>query len=49
MMLASTSPRILASRCSRSRYKRVFTSEIAACEAMSFKTAIRAGAKTLAV
>ena len=48
MMLASTRRRIFASRSARSRYKRVFSSEIAACEASSFSTAMRAGAKTRA-
>ena len=46
MMLASTSRRIFASRSSRSRYSRVFSSEIAACDASSFSTATRAGVKT---
>ncbi|MGY3365198.1 hypothetical protein ACVWZL_002323 [Bradyrhizobium sp. GM2.4] len=46
MMLASTRRRILASRSPRSRYKAAFSSAIAACEASSFSTAIRAGATT---
>ena len=45
MMLASTRRRILASRCARSRYKRAISSAIAACEASSFNTALRAGVK----
>src|ERR1700704_3765065 len=42
MMLESTRRRILVSRSATSRYKRAFSSAIAACEASSFSTAIRA-------
>ncbi|MOA54638.1 hypothetical protein D3C78_1782920 [compost metagenome] len=49
MMLASTRRRIFASRSSTSRYKRAFSREIAACEATSLSTAVRAGLNTRAV
>ena len=42
-MLASTKRRIFASRSSRSLYRRVFSMEIAAAEAINLRTAIRAG------
>ncbi len=49
MILASTSRRIFASRSATSRYSRAFSSEMAACEATSFSTAIRAGLNARAV
>src|SRR5258708_5297404 len=49
MMLASTRRRILASRCSRSRYRRAFSREIAACEASNSSTAIRPDVKARGV
>jgi hypothetical protein len=49
--LARDNPRrrILASRCSRSRYKRAFSREIAACEASNSRTAIRSDVKARGV
>ncbi|MDT4858923.1 hypothetical protein FQZ97_934140 [compost metagenome] len=49
MMLASTRRRIFASRSSTSRYRRAFSREMAAWEATSFNTAIRAGLNARAV
>src|SRR6266478_612272 len=46
MMLASTRRRIFFSRSATSRYKWAFSSAMAACEASSFSTAIRAGVNT---
>ena len=45
-MLASTSRRIFASRSSSSRYKRLFSSDMAACGASTCSTAMRAGVNT---
>ena len=49
MMLASTSCRILASRSASSRYRLAFSIEMAAWEASSVRTTIRAGVNAAVV
>jgi len=46
-LVASTRRRIFASRSTSSPYSRLFSSAIAACEASTFRTAVRADVKTL--